>query len=493
MPEPVDLYAAIGMPPEEAIEYFREKGYAFSWSWVDVWQEAHLEAFTVAKAMTLDILESIRTELDKAILDGTTFSDFLVALEGRLQSLGWWGKDPETGATLGTPWRLATIFRTNLQTAYARGRYEQLIENVDDRPWWQYVAVMDLRTRPTHAAMNGLVFRYDDVVWETHLPPLGFNCRCRIRALTDKDLSTRGLIPRTGSMTEKTVTVGSGDSQRDETVTGYVDSLTGQTLFTDPGWSYNKLGGYKPPPPVDLPPIDPTFGGDARARWDSRLEAMALQEGMTPDELRLKFRELAQKAVSGSRPFMRSTRKDMLSLLSKAGLEYDAPLIDPIAGLFSKTGALTRLGDAQFGEAISGVGYLSKDARGRLESYALDMMGDVAIELHDGVMKAAYVQRGALADLNGMLPAAVPSPGVLPDEYMIAMPMAGKDTIPDADVDGMIPYFLSFLRPIVAADVKMVHINGPASIEVKAKLTRLGIPFTEGAVAIDELDDEIPW
>lgn len=76
MPDPVDLSYAIGLAPEEAINYFRAKGYAFSWNWHEVWQEAHAKAFTVAKAMKLDILQDIRKAVDDAISKGTTFQDF---------------------------------------------------------------------------------------------------------------------------------------------------------------------------------------------------------------------------------------------------------------------------------------------------------------------------------------------------------------------------------------------------------------------------------
>jgi uncharacterized protein with gpF-like domain len=45
----IDLAYAIGLKPEKAIEYFKAKGFAFSWDWQKIWQEAHARAFTVAK------------------------------------------------------------------------------------------------------------------------------------------------------------------------------------------------------------------------------------------------------------------------------------------------------------------------------------------------------------------------------------------------------------------------------------------------------------
>ncbi len=239
----VDLLYAIGLPPEKAIEYFKNKGYAFSWSWRDLWQEAQARAFTVAKAMRLDVLQTIRDEVQKALDEGLTFADFQKDLEPKLKALGWWGKeehiDTTTGevtqAQLGSPYRLQTIYRTNLQTSYMAGRYRDFMENVDARPYWQYVAVMDSKTRPTHAALNGLVFRYDDPFWDTHYPPNDWNCRCRVRALSDRDIVKRGLDVSTGEghLTNETV------MSRGKPVDVTVYSAGNIRMAPGPGWNYN--------------------------------------------------------------------------------------------------------------------------------------------------------------------------------------------------------------------------------------------------------------
>lgn len=242
----IDLLYAIGLPPEKAIEYFKSKGYTFSWDWYDTWQEAHAKAFTVAKAMRMDILQDIRDMVQKSLDEGITFQQFKKELEPKLRAKGWWGKmiiGDETGAQavqLGSPYRLKTIYQTNLQTAYNAGRYKEMIDNVDDRPYWQYVAVMDSRTRPAHAALNGKVFRYDDPFWDTHYPPLGFRCRCRVRALSEKDIKNRGLTIESskGRITwrDELINKKTGELQP---VAVYHDPFTGEKIATDAGWSYN--------------------------------------------------------------------------------------------------------------------------------------------------------------------------------------------------------------------------------------------------------------
>jgi len=133
MPDPVDLSAVFGLPPEQAIEYFQSKGYAITWSWRDLWQEVQAKSFTVAKVMNSDILDDIRGALDDALNNGTTFRDYEKNLTPILKAKGWWGKTEHTNtitgevstAQLGSPRRLKTIYQTNLQTAYMAGRYRR--------------------------------------------------------------------------------------------------------------------------------------------------------------------------------------------------------------------------------------------------------------------------------------------------------------------------------------------------------------------------------
>lgn len=249
MRDPVDLGFAFGLPPERAVEYFRSKGYQITAGWRDMWQEAHAKRFTVAHAARLEILHDIRQGLDRGLNGEITERDFIRELEPRLKARGWWGKqiivDSEGRAEqvqLGSPHRLKTIYRTNLQTAYMAARYRGFKENTAARPWWQYVAVLDARTRPAHAALNGRVFRHDDPIWQKIWPPNGFNCRCRVRALSDKNLADRGITP---SESEGYVTERPTDDRVDRD-TGELSTVASVKLpgmrrafTTDPGWNYN--------------------------------------------------------------------------------------------------------------------------------------------------------------------------------------------------------------------------------------------------------------
>ena len=195
-----DLSYAIGLPPAEAIAYFESKGYAIGFKWQEVWAEAQAKAFTVAGVMRQDLLQDIRGALSDALNGGETLAQFQARIQPVLENKGWWGKglifDRETGEITGkalNPRRLKTIFQTNMQSAYSAGRFKQQLANADLRPFWEYVAILDSRTRPAHRSQAGRVFPYDDPYWQTFYPPNGWNCRCRVRTRSARDIEREGL------------------------------------------------------------------------------------------------------------------------------------------------------------------------------------------------------------------------------------------------------------------------------------------------------------
>ena len=245
MPDLPDLKFAIGLPPDRAISYFKAKGYAISFDWHELLEEAKARSFTVAKAMRLDILTDIRGAMQKALDEGQTQRQFAKELTPTLRAKGWWGKqevvDPRTGevrqSQLGSPWRLRTIYETNMATAYAAGRYREQLENADEQPYWMYVAVMDARTRPAHAALNGKTLRYDDPFWSSFYPPNGWNCRCRVRAMDGDRVERKGLKVESsaGRVTHEDVRI----SRDGRTARMAIYNDGDVRMQTDPGWAYN--------------------------------------------------------------------------------------------------------------------------------------------------------------------------------------------------------------------------------------------------------------
>lgn len=256
------LALAFKLPPRDALAYMQAKGYALSWNWFDLDAAAHSRAFTVAKVTSLDVLEDIRGAFQAHLQRGGTGASFIRELEPILKAKGWWGRLPmldEQGQPMfdadgrprtyqaGSLHRLDTIFRTNKMVAYNAGRWRAFDAARKLRPWLQYIAVDDDRVRQSHKALNGLVFHIDDPFWDSHTPPNGWNCRCRIRSLSDRDIDRLGL--------QNKVTTSAGKLSPVQQICG-IDPYTGEQVtcpgvkfdlgigpegevLPDPGWSTN--------------------------------------------------------------------------------------------------------------------------------------------------------------------------------------------------------------------------------------------------------------
>lgn len=250
---PTDLKAIFGLEPAKAIAYLKFKGYAITWNWQDMLDRAHDQAFTVAKAMRLDLLSDIRAALETALQDGQTLKQFITNMQPTLESQGWWGQQVIVDSEgvgelvqLGSPRRLKTIYQTNLQSAYMAGRKAEMEQTAETHPYWMYVAILDGKTRPSHRALHGQVFRHDDPIWSAIFPPNGFNCRCRVVALTEAAVKRRGLTVVSSAGRSFTETVETGTDKRTgeirtATVTGLrTTDAEGRaiTFRTDPGFNH---------------------------------------------------------------------------------------------------------------------------------------------------------------------------------------------------------------------------------------------------------------
>lgn len=251
-PQPGDLRAIFGLPPEQAIAYLERKGYAITWNWHDVQAALHARQFTVAKMTSLDLLQDTRNALVDNLRAGGTEADFIRDLRPTLEAKGWWGKQVVVDSTggaevvrLGSPRRLKTIYQTNAQSAFMAGRYAAMREAIGTHPYWQYIAVLDASTRASHAAMHGKVFRADDPIWEYITPPNDYNCRCRIVALTEEEVRRRGLKVESseGRLDTMLVEMGidkrTGEVREAEVTTVRTTGRDGREVVFRPGAGFN--------------------------------------------------------------------------------------------------------------------------------------------------------------------------------------------------------------------------------------------------------------
>ncbi|MDR2188727.1 MAG: phage head morphogenesis protein [Azonexus sp.] len=205
------LQGAFNLPFTEQIEFFRRKLNLPTERWDDIVKAAHDRAFVVAGAMKADLLNDLRQAIDKGISGGTglkTFREDFAAIVAKHGWTGWTGEDTAAGRA----WRTRVIFETNLSTSYAAGRWQQLNDpELQKRaPYWRYVHNDSApHPRPQHQAWGDmrLTLRYDHPFWQTHYPPNGWGCRCRIVAVhapgpndaTEPPAGWDAIDPKTGA------------------------------------------------------------------------------------------------------------------------------------------------------------------------------------------------------------------------------------------------------------------------------------------------------
>jgi hypothetical protein len=216
------INAAFGKPFKQQVAAFRLRlaNLAPTAKWTDIWQAEHDRAFMVAGALKADLLADLAAAVDKAIEKGTTLETFRKDFREIVARNGWEGY---TGSTTerGRAWRTKLIYKTNLLTSYAAGRFAQL--TAANYAFWIYFHGASLEPREQHLAWDGLILPPDHPFWLTHAPPNGWGCSCYIIGARTME----GAIRRGGKPGLKLP-----DNWQ------ALDPRTGAPVGIDKGWAY---------------------------------------------------------------------------------------------------------------------------------------------------------------------------------------------------------------------------------------------------------------
>ena len=171
---------------QEQIDFFRRKLNLPTETWRDIQRSAHDRAFMVAGATKADLLADLRKAVGEAV-QGGSIGEFRKAFDQAVAKHGWTGWTGE-GSKVGQAWRTRVIYQTNVATSYAAGRRKQLLDPalLARRPYWRYVHNDSVvHPRPHHKRWGDmrLTLRHDHPFWETHFPPNGWGCKCRVVAV----------------------------------------------------------------------------------------------------------------------------------------------------------------------------------------------------------------------------------------------------------------------------------------------------------------------
>jgi len=148
--------------------------------WRALEYRARRRAFWVAGVAQLDIVVDVWEAIERALVQGTTYREFRDQVIEKLMK-AWSGIEP--------PGRVEVIFRTNIQLAYQAGRWRQLRSPavLTSHPYWMFDAVLDVRTTEICRPRHGVTLPADHSWWRNNYPPLHFNCRSGVRAVTEKE------------------------------------------------------------------------------------------------------------------------------------------------------------------------------------------------------------------------------------------------------------------------------------------------------------------
>ncbi|QYK42857.1 MAG: hypothetical protein KF887_07075 [Paracoccaceae bacterium] len=146
-------------------------------AWTDLWQAEHDRAFMVAGALKADLLADLAAAVQSAIEEGTGIERFRAEFREIVERRGWHGWTGE-GSKRGEAWRTRVIYKTNMQTTFAAGRWAQLKQA--GFPLLIYRHGGSLEPRLQHLGWDGLILPADHPFWQTHAPPNGWGCSCYV-------------------------------------------------------------------------------------------------------------------------------------------------------------------------------------------------------------------------------------------------------------------------------------------------------------------------
>lgn len=182
LPEPEIIME--GVTPDAALEFWQWRAKLTDEEAKALGEGARHRAFYVSGLARHDLVMLVSDGMEEALKNGETLEGFKERIAEAIRTQGW------------HDYRVENIFRTNMQTAYAAGRYKKMQAVKKSRPYWQYMAIMDRRVRPSHAILNGMVYPADHEFWKTNYPPNGFRCRCGVRTLSERQVKRMGLEVR---------------------------------------------------------------------------------------------------------------------------------------------------------------------------------------------------------------------------------------------------------------------------------------------------------
>lgn len=185
---------------DEALDFFRRRTPMPASQFYSLQAQAREKAFTVSGTTNADVIQDVLSSLDRALEEGQGLKSWKAEIRYALQH-AWSGTVADPG------FRLETIYRNNVQTAFSHGRVRQMREPVVAalRPYWLLDATLDGRETDLCHGLDGTLLLQDDPRWSELTPPLHHRCRTLLRALRRSQATAKGGVkpPPDGAAAQK--------------------------------------------------------------------------------------------------------------------------------------------------------------------------------------------------------------------------------------------------------------------------------------------------
>lgn len=173
-PQPFEVFADPIPPlqPTEAVEYFRRLVPSLTLTADRYGKYLDRQAFTLAVATDETLLDRVKTIIADQLETGQRLDPV-----GDIQDVL-----TEIGVSNDNPQYADLVYRTNMMDSYVQGQQRQFAspDMQAEFPAWEYHAIVNERSRPHHAARNGLLYPAEVPFGEVRGTDASevINCRC---------------------------------------------------------------------------------------------------------------------------------------------------------------------------------------------------------------------------------------------------------------------------------------------------------------------------
>jgi SPP1 gp7 family putative phage head morphogenesis protein len=173
---------SFSQPYNKAANYFQSLGIIDAPTFYSNLDKYAGTAFTISYITKTETLSKCKSYLTQQLGTGKVDPKKLKAKIQEFTILN--GDDPLEA------WHLNTIARTNIQTAFSKGRYQEQKKSPNE--FFKYFATLDGRETDLCHYLDGKVFKKSDLFWQRYYPPNHFNCRSYVESLDIETIEELG-------------------------------------------------------------------------------------------------------------------------------------------------------------------------------------------------------------------------------------------------------------------------------------------------------------